>query len=361
MLRVAQLIAPAQLIACATAWQVGPFMMGPQRQPPLMASGSLPDASMEGSLETGTESGREQLYARPPCEQSAAEQPQPQEQLTPQQLQTGPPQPVVADRLIGTGSPTVWSEFGEIALSTGALNLGQGFPDWQPPEFVVEQAHAALREGVHQYTRPAGHPALVEVLARRYSKHLERTLEPMTEVAVTVGASQALYLTLQALLNPGDEVLLPEPAFDLYYGQVRLAGGVVRPVALRVNSEMQAWKIDLEALEAAAASGRPKLLILNSPHNPTGTGTGADLLAAIHTHPHPSTSSLTPHYHPHPRSPPFTLTVTLHRQPASSPSPSHLAIALALAPPLHNSLLSGGDGGDRRDRQAPPGFTGDLG
>jgi len=130
----------------------------------------------------------------------------------------------------------------------------------------------------------------------------------MTEVAVTVGASQALYLTLQALLNPGDEVLLPEPAFDLYYGQVRLAGGVVRPVALRVDSETQAWKIDLDALEAAAASGRPKLLILNSPHNPTGTG--ADSFAAIHSSPSPSPLKLIPH--PSPLILTLTLTLTLH-------------------------------------------------
>ena len=76
-----------------------------------------------------------------------------------------------------------WSEFGELAASTGATNLGQGFPDWEPPPFVVEAAQWALGEGVHQYTRPAGHPALVEVIGRRYSQHLERTIDPMAEVA----------------------------------------------------------------------------------------------------------------------------------------------------------------------------------
>ena len=180
------------------------------------------------------------------------------------------PRNVPAARLEGTGKPTVWSEFGALAAETGAVNLGQGFPDWQPPEFVVEQAHAALREGYHQYTRPAGHPSLVEVLATRYSAHLQRQVDPMAEVAITVGASQALYLTLQALIDPGDEVVVLEPAFDLYYGQIMLAGGKARPVALSADEEARRWTLDEPAL-SRALTPRTKLLILNSPHNPTGT------------------------------------------------------------------------------------------
>ena len=110
-----------------------------------------------------------------------------------------------AARLTGSDKPTVWGEFGQLAAETGAVNLGQGFPDWQPPDFVVDEVQTALREGYHQYTRPAGHPQLVEVLAQRYSNHLKRTIDPMNEVATTVGASQALYLSLQALIDPGDE------------------------------------------------------------------------------------------------------------------------------------------------------------
>merc|ERR1719163_30121 len=155
-----------------------------------------------------------------------------------------------AQRLLGADRPTVWSEFGELAAKTAAANLGQGFPDWQPPAFVVDEAHTALAEGFHQYTRPAGHPPLVEVLAKRYSSHLERSIDPMTEVAITVGASQALYLTLQALINPGDEVILLEPAFDLYYGQVRLAGGKVVPVPLSVDGD-GAWQLDADAVDSA--------------------------------------------------------------------------------------------------------------
>ena len=93
---------------------------------------------------------------------------------------------VPAARLQGSDKPTVWGEFGALAVETGATNLGQGFPDWQPPDFVVEEVQKALREGYHQYTRPAGHPQLVEVLAQRYSKHLGRTIDPMSELATTV-------------------------------------------------------------------------------------------------------------------------------------------------------------------------------
>ena len=111
---------------------------------------------------------------------------------------------VPAQRLAGSDKPTVWGEFGQLAAETGAVNLGQGFPDWQPPEFVVEEVQTALREGYHQYTRPAGHPPLVEVLAQRYSKHLQRTIDPMSEVATTVGASQALYCLLYTSPSPRD-------------------------------------------------------------------------------------------------------------------------------------------------------------
>jgi len=174
-----------------------------------------------------------------------------------------------AARLDGADRPTVWSEFALLAAETRGVNLGQGFPDWQPPSFVVDEAYTALKDGFHQYTRPAGHPALVQVLAQRYSTHLGREVEPMSEVAITVGASQALYVTLQALVNPGDEVLLLEPAFDLYYGQVRLAGATVVPVALKLDEAAGEWQLDADALEKAVTP-RTKLLILNSPHNPTG-------------------------------------------------------------------------------------------
>jgi len=102
----------------------------------------------------------------------------------------------------------------------------------------------------------------------------------MAEVAVTVGASQALYLTLQSLVNPGDEVVLLEPAFDLYYGQIRLAGATAVPVALDVDEQRRTWTLNIERLEAAITP-QTKLLVLNSPHNPTGKTFPAEEMAQV--------------------------------------------------------------------------------
>jgi len=104
--------------------------------------------------------------------------------------------------------PTVWTEFGRISMENPSIaNLGQGFPDWLPPQFaidaLVEGATDVMTNSPHQYTRTAGHPHLVKQLAGRYSRHLNREVDPFKEVAITVGASQALYLSLQTLIKPG--------------------------------------------------------------------------------------------------------------------------------------------------------------
>ena len=103
--------------------------------------------------------------------------------------------------------PTVWSEFGRLANEfPPKANLGQGFPDWTPPKFAIDslvEASLDVPKSPHQYTRTAGHPPLVQRLAQRYSIHLHQPIDPMNEIAVTVGASQALYLSLQTLLQPG--------------------------------------------------------------------------------------------------------------------------------------------------------------
>ena len=109
-------------------------------------------------------------------------------------------------RLGISSAPTVWTEFGRIAQEYNPVNLGQGFPDWLPPKFAVDSLVEAVLDSAqspHQYTRPAGHPNLVTQLAKRYSIHLKQEIKPMEEVAVTVGASQALYVSLQTLIQPG--------------------------------------------------------------------------------------------------------------------------------------------------------------
>lgn len=175
--------------------------------------------------------------------------------------------------------PTVWSEFGRLSQEYDVANLGQGFPDWSPPDFAVESLVSAAidstKQSPHQYTRTAGHPNLVKQLAGRYSKHMHRTIDPMNEIAVTVGASQALYLCLQTLVKPGDEVILFEPFFDLYVNQIKLAGGtpVYVPLTFVPYSDEEVtggeWILDPEKLEGAISS-KTRAIILNSPHNPTG-------------------------------------------------------------------------------------------
>ena len=172
-----------------------------------------------------------------------------------------------------TKEPTVWEVFGGLAQETQAVNLGQGFPDWDPPQFVLDSLRATIDTPFHQYTRPAGHPALVELLAERYSKHMNlgRDIDAMNEVAVTVGASQALYLALRTIVQPDDEVLVFDPFFELYRKQINLVGGNMKEVALGGNSATSddPWALNIDALEKAITS-ETKVLILNSPHNPTG-------------------------------------------------------------------------------------------
>jgi kynurenine--oxoglutarate transaminase/cysteine-S-conjugate beta-lyase/glutamine--phenylpyruvate transaminase len=199
---------------------------------------------------------------------------------------------------ISLTKPTVWTEFSRIAQectqqrNQTMVNLGQGFPDWLPPPFAIESLVEAAMEGsgsstlsksshnvgvgsIHQYTRPAGHPNLVQQLARRYSLHMNRPIDAMKEVAVTVGASQALYLTLQVLIQPGDEVILFEPFFDLYLNQIRLAGGtpIFVPLEFQPYDTNRFtggdWVLKRETL-LQKVTIKTKAIILNSPHNPTG-------------------------------------------------------------------------------------------
>ncbi|KAL7566725.1 hypothetical protein ACA910_017780 [Epithemia clementina (nom. ined.)] len=188
-----------------------------------------------------------------------------------------------ATERLGPLIPTVWSAFGRLAQENDKIvNLGQGFPDWLPPDFAIQSLVEAVQDSAqspHQYTRPAGHPNLVKQLARRYSAHLRKEIDPMLEVAVTVGASQALFLSLQTLIKPGDEVVLFEPFFDLYENQVKLAGG--KPVFVPLtfvpydvdddNGVVSGgeWILERKTL-MNAVNTKTKAIILNSPHNPTG-------------------------------------------------------------------------------------------
>ena len=189
----------------------------------------------------------------------------------------------VARRLQGFGS-TIFSRMTALALSTGAVNLGQGFPDTDGPVEVLEAARAAIASGVNQYPPLPGSPELREAIAAHQQRWYGLPVDPDTEVLVTTGATEALAAALLALCEPGDEVVTFEPSYDSYAAGVAMAGAVLRPVPLRPPPPGgSAYSFDPD--EVAAAFGpRTRVLLLNTPHNPTGkvfTVDELDLLAEL--------------------------------------------------------------------------------
>ncbi len=178
---------------------------------------------------------------------------------------------------------TVFAEFTALANQTGAVNLGQGFPNFAAPDFVKAAAQAAIAADLNQYARSAGHPRLVQALSATYSPLFGRMLDPMTEIVVTVGATEGIFATIQALVEPGDEVILIEPFYDSYPAAVTMAGGNCVYVPLRAPAHAAHaadWALDYVELEAAFTP-RTKLLILNTPLNPLGKVFARDELLQI--------------------------------------------------------------------------------
>jgi kynurenine--oxoglutarate transaminase/cysteine-S-conjugate beta-lyase/glutamine--phenylpyruvate transaminase len=179
-------------------------------------------------------------------------------------------------RLRGFEKTNVWSEFSGMALEFNAVNLGQGFPDWEAPSFVKDFAVKAVLENHNQYTRSLGEPNLCKSIAKMYSPFFNRTLLPMEEVTTTVGATEALFGVMQSLLDDGDEVIVLEPAFDVYPPQIQMAGGICKYWSLTPPVDQQGrWGLNIDDLEKLL-SEKTKILILNTPHNPTGTAKQTD-------------------------------------------------------------------------------------
>lgn len=174
------------------------------------------------------------------------------------------PSPRVASRLARFGT-SVFTPFTRLAIEHGAINLGQGFPDFDGPDFVKEAAIEAIRGGHNQYARSSGAAPLAEAIARRAGPRLGRTIDPDAEVTVTSGCTEAIPATLLGLLEPGDEVVLFEPFYDAYPAALAMAGATLRPVTLRAPD----FRFDPEALRRAFGP-RTRAILLNAPHNPTG-------------------------------------------------------------------------------------------
>src|SRR5208282_1085635 len=178
--------------------------------------------------------------------------------------------------MAGMGS-TIFSEMSALAAATGSVNLGQGFPDTDGPREVAEAAAAAILAGHgNQYPPGNGVPALCQAIAEHQQRFYGLGFDPDREVLVTAGATEAVAAALLALVEPGDEVVAFEPYYDSYAACVALAGGVRVPVTLRAPH----FRPDLDALRAAVTP-RTRLILLNSPHNPTGSVFTRAELAAI--------------------------------------------------------------------------------
>ncbi len=174
-------------------------------------------------------------------------------------------------------STTIFATMSELATATGSVNLGQGFPDADGPEELREVAVAAIREGRNQYPPGNGIPELRQAVAAHQQAWYGLELDPRTEVLVTVGATEAIAATLLSLCEPGDEVVMFEPTYDSYAACCAMAGA--RPRLVRLHPPD--WSFDPDELAAAASAPNAKLVLLNSPHNPTGKVFSADELGQV--------------------------------------------------------------------------------
>lgn len=165
---------------------------------------------------------------------------------------------------------TIFAEMSRLAVQLEAVNLGQGFPDFDGPEAIKQAAIDAIRDGANQYAISTGSPVLRKAIAEHAKRFYGQVLDSEKEVSVTAGATEGIFDAVMGLVNPGDEVVLFEPYYDSYLASVQMAGGVPRFVPLRPPADGEgAWWFDEQELERAF-SDKTKLCIVNTPHNPTG-------------------------------------------------------------------------------------------
>src|SRR5689334_14131539 len=179
-----------------------------------------------------------------------------------------------AQRLAGVES-TIFAEMSALAVRTGSVNLGQGFPDQDGPAEVIEAAVAAMRGGRNQYPPGHGTPELLDAVIDHQRRHYGLGVD-RSQVVATTGATEAVAAALLGLVDPGDEVVVLEPYYDSYVAMIQFVGGVRRPVTLRAPD----FRLDADEL-AAAITDRTRLILLNTPHNPTGTALTRGELEAV--------------------------------------------------------------------------------
>ena len=173
--------------------------------------------------------------------------------------------PAIESRLPHVGT-TIFTVMSALAQERGAINLGQGFPDFDCDPALVDHVCAAMREGLNQYPPMPGVPALREAVAAKIETLYGRRYDAASEITITAGATQAILTAILAAVHPGDEVIVLEPCYDSYAPNIELAGGRV----VRVPLAPRSFRPDFERI-AAALNARTRMIIVNSPHNPGAT------------------------------------------------------------------------------------------
>lgn len=168
-------------------------------------------------------------------------------------------------KLKDTGT-TIFTVMSKLAQEHQAINLGQGFPDFDCDQKLLDLVSSYLQEGKNQYCPLAGLPALLDTLSAKIDRMYGMKLNPESQLCVTAGATQALYTAIMAIVHPGDEVIIIEPAYDCYKSQIELAGGVVVPYRITYPD----YTIDWNEL-GDMISDKTRMIIINTPHNPSGT------------------------------------------------------------------------------------------
>jgi methionine aminotransferase len=175
--------------------------------------------------------------------------------------------PVLQSRLPAVGT-TVFTLMSALANEYGAVNLGQGFPDFHCDPRLLDAVDAAMRAGHNQYAPMTGLPLLRDAIAAKLAALYGHAYDANAEITVTAGATQGIITAILCAVHPGDEVIVIEPCYDSYQPSIALAGGVAVPVAMRVDAN--GYSVPWDAV-AAAVTPKTRMIVVNTPHNPTGT------------------------------------------------------------------------------------------
>jgi kynurenine aminotransferase len=183
-----------------------------------------------------------------------------------------------SQRIANYGEKDVWGIFSPLSVAHKSINLGQGFPNFPAPDFVIQSGKEAIERHMNQYAPTRGLPHLLQVLAETYgSSYGQKSLDPTKNIMISQGANQGIMAAMQAHINPGEQVLLIEPFFDIYKSQIEMIGAEMVSVPLRIKEDIfrrenvsaNDFKLDFQELEQAITP-KTKILILNTPQNSTG-------------------------------------------------------------------------------------------